>query len=372
MRVSIITLHNHKNYGSVLQAFATQEKLKEFASSVEVIDYRRTDTTFWGCLKSALPVKVFVRLASIIRNEYVFGRFLRQFLNRTTVKYTTDEDFDKYPAHDGIYCTGSDQVWNTGWNNGVIAPLYLSFLPADTPRFAYSSSFGNDQERDDFVRETKPFIDKYNWISVREDSGIRILREQYGYENVIQLVDPTLAMPPEFWRKYAPKSKLKDKYILIYQLNASAEFDRYAKELSKRTGLRLVRLCRRYHHIFRNGRKILLPHVMEFITLIDNAEYVLTDSFHATALSMNLNTQPFCIYPKNYSGRIASFLHLVGAEHRHITDFNDYDIINRPVDFDYVNLVLENERIRVNDFLCRVFQIEPNSNLQNAKPRRDV
>ena len=71
------------------------------------------------------------------------------------------------------------------------------------------------------------------------------------------------------------------------------EFDRYAVELSKRTGLKLVRFCTRYDQFYRPGKSMLVPEVFDFISLIDNAKFVLTDSFHATAFSLNLHTEPY-------------------------------------------------------------------------------
>ena len=119
------------------------------------------------------------------------------------------------------------------------------------------------------MKETKELIAKYNFISVREDYAKTMLQDYYGYKNAVHVVDPTLAYDGNFWRKYAPKSKIKGDYILIYNLNRSKEFDDYAIELSKRTGLPIYFLCRRYDQFVRPGKSILVPEVFEFITLID-------------------------------------------------------------------------------------------------------
>ena len=95
---------------------------------------------------------------------------------------------------------------------------------------------------------------------------------------------------------------------------------------------------------------------IDFISLIDNAKYVLTDSFHATAFSMNMNTEPICVYPKEFGGRIENFLTLVDSLDRHIADYNDFDVVNRPVDFVKVNGILENERQRASDFIDKVIE----------------
>jgi hypothetical protein len=134
-------------------------------------------------------------------------------------------------------------------------------------------------------------------------------------------------------------------------LNCSKEFDKYAKELSKRTGLKLVRFCTRYDQIFRCGKSMLVPEVFDFISLVDNATYVLTDSFHATAFSLNLNTEPICIYPNEFGGRLESILKQTNQLQRHVKSYDDFDVVNRKVDFKVVNEVLDNERQKAINFI---------------------
>ena len=164
-------------------------------------------------------------------------------------------------------------------------------------------------------------------------------------------------MPPSFWRGYEPPSRIEGEYILVYNLNRSAEFDRYASELARRTGLPLYRFCTRYDQLLRRGRSLVIPDVLDFVTFIDNARYVVTDSFHATAFSMNIGNSPICVYPKDYSGRIAEFLRLVGSEQRHVQNPHDYDVIHRPVDFDRVGEILDRERLRADNFVARMREL---------------
>ena len=97
--------------------------------------------------------------------------------------------------------------------------------------------------------------------------------------------------------------------------------------------------------------------MFNFVTLIDNARYILTDSFHGMAFSLNLNKEPVCLRPKTYPGRIIDFLKLVGAQDRMIKDNQDFDVLTRPIDFGQVNRVLDGERKRVDEFLSGVFNV---------------
>lgn len=360
MRIDLITLQAVKNYGSVLQAFATQEKFKELGHDVNVINYIREDVKDENLMKTWCGnnyIKRMVMAPTIFRWKRVFNKFLIENINLTQKKYTTEEDFKDYPLDADIYCTGSDQVWNTGWNKGVIPPLYLSFVPGHKKKISYASSFGKDKITDKEVFETKKYIDQYSMISVREDSAIDILKNQYEYEKCEHILDPTLAMGPSFWRKYATKNKYKFDYVLIYQLNKNREFDDFAVKFAQKNNLKLLRFCTRYDQILKPGKSILIPEIFDFVTLIDNAKYVITDSFHATAFSVNMNTEPICIYPKEYGGRIDSFLTLTGLEGRRLRSYDDYYIVNRRIDFNYVNEILDNERNKINIFLEKALKL---------------
>lgn len=361
MKIDLITLHAVKNYGSVLQTFATQEKFKSLGHEVKVINYIREDTKDENLVNSWCGnnyIKKIVMLPTIKKWKKVFNGFLEKNINLTKEKYTTESDFEKYPLQADVFCTGSDQVWNTGWNKGVLPPLYLSFVPEDKYKISYSSSFGKDILSDIDIKESKKYIKQYDFISVRESSGLNILKEQYNYDNGTHIVDPTLAMKPEFWRKYSPKRKYKSDYVLVYQLNKNKDFDKFAVEFARRNNLKLIRFCTRYDQIIKPGKSVLIPDVFEFISLIDNAKCVITDSFHATGFSVNLNTEPICIYPNEYGGRIDSFLKLTGLQERRLKGFDDFSIVNRKVDFDKVNKILDIERKKVDDFLEGVLNSE--------------
>ncbi|MGN0153771.1 MAG: polysaccharide pyruvyl transferase family protein, partial [Lachnospiraceae bacterium] len=357
MKAAVITLHNVCNYGTQLQTYATQEKLKEYFDDVVFIDYRRPDTygiSLMNTFTKGNPIKIPAILPTLLYWKHLFGGFQKKYIKLTEKKYLCEEDFTQFEDCADVYFSGSDQVWNTGWNNGVLPPLYLSFAPDNKPKYAYASSFGQNVITQNEIEKSRNYIERFEKISVREKSGITILKEQYHYDNAVQILDPTLAMPPSFWRKVAPKNKIIEDYILIYNLNRSREFDRYAEELSKHTGYKLYRLCTRFDQVFRNGKSILMPGIFDFITLIDHAKLVLTDSFHATAFSMNLNTEPVCIYPANYSGRLSEFLDLLGEEQRHVIDYDDFDVLERHVDFDKVNKILMEERKKTDQFLMEI------------------
>lgn len=359
MKLDLITLQAVQNYGSVLQAYATQEIFRQHGCDVTVINYIRENIRPEILLQTwskGNPIKKLVMLPTVNRWKKVFGGFTAQYLNLTKEVYTTEEDFRKYPLNADLYCTGSDQVWNSKWNRGIIPPLYLSFVPADRFKFSFSASFGQDRLSQEEVDATKAYISQYRFISVRESSAKKIIEEQYGYPEAKHLLDPTLAMPAEFWNRYAGVPRIREPYILIYNLNRSKAFNQYAVKLAKKTGCKLVRFCTRYDQFWQPGKSMLVPEVKDFIGLIANATYVLTDSFHATAFSMNMNTHPICIYPSEFGGRLESFLTLTESLQCHVKDYEDLDAPDRKVDFDKVNRILEQKRQEVHAFIDTVLQ----------------
>ena len=345
MKASVITLHSVCNYGTQLQALATQEKLKQYFDDVSFVNYQRPDTRGFKLMKTFSgnnPVKMLAILPTLIKWKFIFGRFQKKYLNISKDDYKI--------INSDVYFSGSDQVWNTGWNNGVIPEFYLDFVPDNIPKYAFSSSFGLNKLDDKYKNEVYNYLSRFKKISVREDSALNIL-DDLGIKNSIRILDPTLMMDKNFWLKYSTNKKIKGDYILIYNLNRSKEFDKYCEDFSKKTGLKLYRFCTRYDQVFRNGKSLLIPNILDFISLIDNAKYVITDSFHATAFSVNMNTIPVCLYPKEYSNRLSDFLKLVKLEECHPKSYDDFSIIGKNIDFTNSNKILDLERKKVDDFL---------------------
>lgn len=356
-KVSILTMHSVCNYGTQLQAFATQEKFKEYFDSVEFIDYRRKDTYGIELMKTFSKgnlLRALIILPTLLYWKHIFGSFQKKYLNIAKPRHLDDNSISDYKIKSDAYVVGSDQVWNSGWNKGVIPAMFLSFIPSDIPKYSYASSFGKKELEKKEIEETQKYIEEFRYISVREESGVDILKNQYHYENVEKIIDPTLIMPITFWEKYSGKRKIKEKYILIYNLNRSKEFDDYAAKVSEATGYKLYRFCTRFDQIFRNGKSLIIPPILDFINYVANAEFVITDSFHATAFSINMNTKPICIYPNNYSNRLSEFLKMIDCESCHVKNYDDLSVINNKMDFNKVNEILKKERRKADLFISKI------------------
>lgn len=358
MKASVITLHSVCNYGTQLQAYATQEKLKEYFDEVSYIDFCRKDTVDKELIETfskGNSIRKIAFLPTYHKWKRIFPNFQKQYLNIKPPRIIQGEKIDTSDYNADAFFSGSDQVWNTGWNNGVIPEFYLNFAPNNAPKFAYSSSFGKNKLDKTEIPEVKALLKRYDYISVREESGLDIINNQLGLNNAIQLNDPTLAFGGTFWRKLKSEKKSNKKYILIYSLNNNPDFDKFAKKLAKKNKCKLYRFCTRYDQAIKTGAPLLIPKVEDFITYIDNAELVLTDSFHATAFSVNLNTNFLCYLPPKYSSRLSDFLKYVQLESQIIYDFSTIPEIKK-VNFTKSNKILEQGRKEYDLFLTNVMK----------------
>ena len=351
-KVGIITLHRVVNYGSVLQTYALQEKIRELGYNPEVIDYYpeigmiKRIKNKGNKYEKSLIIRNLARLiifpSYIIRfNTFVY--FLKKYINLSQKTYKTEEEINQETFEYDIFCTGSDQVWNSSWNEKIEHPYFLTFAPKDKKKIAYAASFGKKELEEFEKEETAELLKNYDSISVREKSGIEIINK-LGIKDVTNVLDPTLLLTGEEWRQISSHKFKNEKYILVYNLNRNKRIDNYAKNLSKKTGLKIKYLSYQLHEFYKKGKMYCNPKVEDFLSLIDNAQYVISDSFHATAFCVNFNTPFIIVYPGKYSTRLQSILEILGLENRVAKDENDLKIIDNIIDFENANAKLKNER----------------------------
>ena len=242
MKVSIITLHRIYNYGSALQAYATQTVFERLGYEAEIVDYIPPGRTLHEVFlkpgaSGELPflknmVYKIGKMASLILKEATFGRFVNKNLNRTK-RYVAPEALLRDPPSADVYVSGSDQLWNSDYN-GVDRGFYLDFLPEDAKRIAFVSSFGKEALGEAESAVVKKYLSRYQAISVREDSAVKII-DQMGISNAVQLIDPTLQISRDDWTKIASKRLVKDRYLVLMLLyNEDNHATEYARKRMKK------------------------------------------------------------------------------------------------------------------------------------------
>lgn len=374
MKASVITLHTVDNYGSVMQTYATQQILKKCGYDVEFVDYWRRDNLpqsraermlegstlqklkpLWGINNFTRKATVSILKSVLEKQRSPMWRFLEEKVQLTKVRYYSYEELEANPPVADVYITGSDQVWNSIWNQGIDRSYFLNFAPAGKPRIAFSASIGREQLDTEEIPETKRLLEKYSAISVREQSAVELLASM-DIESTLVL-DPTLMLEAEEWRKLATKQKREKPYILIYQLNPNPQMDQYAGQLAQKRGWDVIRIGFGRSDRRKGGKCVMLPSVEEFLGLFCDAACVLTDSFHATAFSLNLGSDFISVLPGRFGTRIESILKLTGTENRLLTRYDNFEIVDKVVDKKWVKEMLEKKRTEDIQWLMQALNV---------------
>lgn len=365
MKVANITLHAINNYGSVFQTLATEKIFESLGCEVETIDYIRETAQLDSCwkilryggpgwkIKMKQLILHFIPKSESKRKE-VLDAFREKYLHLTAVKYRSDQDLLGNVPQADIYCTGSDQTWNTEIQHGVPRAFFLAFAPEGKKRIAFSASFGISKLPERDKAEAKELLSKYSAISVREASGKKIL-DDLGFTDSVQVLDPTLVANPEMWYSLAsPRIKEQD-YILVYQLNSNDAFVKYVNEFVSRKGLHVVHVRLRKEPI---NNCTFMPDCCpeDLLSLFKYSSYVITDSFHATVFGLLFHCNFMVIYPSKFPTRLESILKLTGLQSRHVSDFSCFNYADTPIDYPKVDAILEIERQKSMDFLKKAIK----------------
>ena len=359
MKADIITLHYINHYGSLLQTYATTRMFEKMGFEAEIIDYIRPNAQEKELIRAGLESKGYgknvLKKAGFVISKKIENKKRKEFSERFLKKnvrmtrlFVDYYDLKKNPPEADVYVTGSDQTWNSDYNGGILPAYYLDFAPEGKKRIGYSVSIGMPEIPAAEQEQTREYVMKYSAISVRENTAKQLL-ETLGYKNVTHILDPTLVLNRDDWMPMVAKRMIKGKYIIIYKLNPSPELEEFAVKLAEETGCQIVRMSYYLNHLKLRGKMIYSPEVEEFLSLIYHADYVLTDSFHCLAFSINFGKEFFAFYPGKYSTRLRSLLELTNTTDRVITDTSKYNLA--PIDYEYVNMVLIKEREKAAEFI---------------------
>lgn len=364
MNVKVITRHAPSNYGSLLQSIATIKTIERLGHACQIIDYIRNDERGLKAITTPLSNKkewsgnILKRIAYILLRypeehiaERKFERMRSKYL-KLTERCTNITELSNLTAD--VFMTGSDQVWGPTLNGKYDEAYFLSFV-RNTKKTAYAASFGRTEFTLSTISQYKKMLSKYDDIAVREDSAVELLDNMH-IRCVGQVLDPTLLLTGDEWRAFIKNDHIiQGKYVLVYQLHNNPVLSDYAVRFAEHVGLPLYRVSPTFHQFKRGGHFLYLPELSDFLSYIKDCTYFITDSFHGTAFALNFNKQFIEILPNNKTGsRNQSILRLTGLEDRIINDYNDFSICNRVIDYDRVNSILENERMKSIDILKKL------------------
>lgn len=374
--IGIITILKVENYGAELQAYALQRKLCLMGYDAEIIDYLfyKSRGAKWGKrsrpfypypmkdrLKEILMVCREWILTKVLRigtaKQKLFDKFHKEFTKMSRTYASISELYANVPQYDA-YCVGSDQVWNPRCFTNL-APYFLAFAPQKSVKLSYASSFGSSRIPEAAKERYSQHIKGLDFISVREKTGVTLVKELSGRDAELVL-DPTLLIDEDDWKRVEhPLSGVPARYVLVYELRKSAFMDRLAMSVAHETGCAVVKLLG-YQQIFSHRKDdcIVAENAgpSEFIYLFRNASFVITNSFHGTAFSVNFNKPFFSVLQKGRSNnsRQQSLLDLCNLSDRIVYEDEDVPKCNTSaINFSDSNKKLNAARHASEEYLRR-------------------
>ena len=379
-KVGIVSCYFKHNYGSQLQAYATKKILDDMGIENETInvdeniDFKNGKKKYYvsqmfnfsfiktklGMIKLKLDKKMNKELGkNIAIRDKKYNEFIKENYNLTKPFKTYAELNKECENYDSVI-VGSDQLWLPV---NVVADYYtLNWVPETVNKISFATSFGVSQVPEKYKEDYKKFLSRIENLSVREDSGVKLVKELTGREAKL-VCDPTLLFNKDEWMCIQNEERLiDDKYILCYFLGNSIEYRKFAERLKKKTGYKIVSLNHadeyvKYSDKFADEAPFDIG-PSEFLNLIRNAEFVCTDSFHGTVFSL-INNKEFFVFRryKNKSkvstnSRLDSLLNIVGLKERMLDGDEDVaQCMEMNIDYDIVDKKLEEFREESKEFL---------------------
>lgn len=347
-RIGILTMHKVLNYGSALQAYALQHYISSKGCNAELIDYifpngKRKSV---GSIKAAIINGIANALVYYPKKKKKqrFAAFYDSYFNCSKEQFNSPEELNGFTPDYDLLMTGSDQVWNPKHIKDDLS-FFLPFGNNSTPKYSYGSSFSTATIPDTLAETFKKNLARYNRISVREKSGLEIVKKFTGEEAAF-VCDPTLLLTKEEWNVMAEKadSKFKfpkGKYILVYLLRYA--YDPYPavteiiNKIQDELQLPIVVLDPSLSESrFKNSTNVRDAGPLEFLKLVRDAAFVVTSSFHGTAFSLNFEVPFFSIIKERgrFDTRMTDLLDRAGADR----DIVYNATVDKPLEMDYTTV----------------------------------
>ena len=342
MKIGILTFWwSNDNYGQLLQCYALQKYLRDMGHEAFLIRYKKSSDVislnkrsfFTRIIKLFNPKKVLKAAAYRIqkkallieqkKNNRCFDDFREKYIAQSEIDYASYSELCRNPPKADVYIAGSDQIWNfTGHSidevRNCVHAMFLDF--GNASKFSYAASWVMTSLTQEYIDEIKPLLADFKYVSVREKKGIDLCGD-CGRGDAECVCDPTFLLNPDIYRslyRENPIRKVSKPFLLLYMLNKDMnEYDFDIQTVYKFASQRNLEVI----YVTGNGafdkRKKYYATIPEWLWLVDNAEYVVTNSFHCSVFSLFFQKK-FAVVPLSGS--------CVGMNTRFDTLFSDYGV----------------------------------------------
>jgi hypothetical protein len=356
MKTGIITIHNHYNYGAVLQAYALNRIVRKLGHECKTIDCI-IDPGAGRIAKRAkhmgAQITNFYNLYHWIANKRYdrrFREFISQHIPLTETCYQSIDHLVKEPPQFDAYITGSDQVWRPSSINQTIGDAFhLCFASPENSRLiSYAPSFGVSDIPLQYSEKIRNYLMRYHSLSVREKRGQEIIYELTG-RKAVQVLDPTLLLSPDEYETILRPSPVLVEYIMVYpmELGKNMAFLNMVKKIKKQLSLPVVcifPLVFDFRWLLVADKVLLDVGPQEFLGLFKNASLVCTNSFHGTVFSIKYQKKFLGVPHSISNSRIYSLLEEVNLLDRQIENLEDQKVkekLNANIDYKEVTQRLQ-------------------------------
>lgn len=355
MKVGILTFPNSPSFGASLQMNGLYCALQQLGCEVEIINYKNTYMKDKKHVKfhEKSVVKNAIISALDIPSKYKFNKFEKRmfFFPRKIINEKSDLGIiaDRY---DYLIC-GSDQVWNP-LITGEDAHYFFDFCNQSEKKISYAASFGVDNIDDSFANKIAPLLHQFKRISVREEQAVEIIKKLMGIECDL-VIDPSMLLTQKYWRSLSKNvGNLPEHYIAKFIFNYNENIENKIEELSKETGLPVIIIGGTILSKISNKNYTGPIGPDEWLYIIDNADYVVTDSFHGAAFSIIFHKKLFASLASSTNSRLKTLLKTFKMEDCIIDNFN----LSNQVDYSNVQKLMDDRRRLSIDFLRNAMDIE--------------
>lgn len=375
MKIGILTFWwSNDNYGQLLQCYALQKYLRDIGYEAFLIKYNYNSDLvktplYFKLLKVFNP---FLVIRFLLNRKHVadlnkeennnnrnFEDFRKKYIISSEKIYNSYLELKSDPPDADAYIVGSDQVWNYKYldapRSPSYKPMFLDFGKENVKRIAYAASWGVKELPEEIKKVISPLLSKFDYIGVREQSGIELC-SQCGRGDAEWVCDPTLLLTAEKYRELYKNEEIRkpdNKYLLLYLLNNVFTFDKQkVYDFAKSKGLEVVYITG--NNMIDEYKKYFAT-IPEWLYLVDNAEYVVTNSFHcgvfSTIFKKKFGIVPLCDDDAGMNARFESLFELRGCGKRYVME-DDFSVLEREYESKSINLS--------NKFLKELQQMENN------------
>lgn len=337
MKIALLTIWREKNYGAELQAYATINVLQQLGCDVKMIDIRLSDC-------SHLNWKGYIGrfISQLGPSHRKFCSFWKKYIP-TTERYKSIKEIQLNPPQADIYIVGSDQVWNPKLTNEFATLYFLNFGDINIKRISYASSFGTDMWKYPNLKdEVKTLLSRFDYITCREDTGVEILKGDFGV-NAEHVIDPTLLI--EDYSSLTGETTERNT-LVYYPLTTDPELEAFSLKLAKE--LNLIPVNNKFCTTILGFAEWDRVSITEWVKNIAEAKFVVTRSFHGMVFSI-LYKRQFAVLAGSHgrSTRLTSLLEMLGIEDRFfksIEELNNAKPWTKDIDYTLVYPKLINLR----------------------------